>query len=141
MTAPGAVQRFTRPVRQWTPPLSGGQLTTVLDRLRVWTAFDGGALLDDVAAALDDVPPAEELAEELAERLRGHLMRLVTLAVAAEGEQDATATRLIERARTLRVEDLPGDRWKAVAHLRRMGWTTNEFHDWLVAVRYLKDAA
>ncbi|MEU5505888.1 DUF6415 family natural product biosynthesis protein [Streptomyces fungicidicus] len=68
-------------------------------------------------------------------------MRLVTLAVAAEGEQDATATRLIERARTLRVEDLPGDRWKAVAHLRRMGWTTNEFHDWLVAVRYLKDAA
>ncbi|MFK4123796.1 hypothetical protein ACI2LX_00195 [Streptomyces fungicidicus] len=57
MTASGAVQRFTRPVRQWTPPLSGGQLTTVLDRLRVWTAFDGGALLDDVAAALDDVPP------------------------------------------------------------------------------------
>ncbi|WP_086681114.1 DUF6415 family natural product biosynthesis protein [Streptomyces pseudogriseolus] len=141
MTAHGTNQRFTRPVRPWTPPLSGGELTTVLDRLRGWTAFDGGALLDDVATALDDVPPAEEHTEELAERLRGHLMQLVTIAVAAEAEQDTAARQLIERARTLRAEDLPGGHWKAVAHLRRMGWTTNELYDWLAANRRLKEAA
>lgn len=141
MTAPGTIQRFTRPVRAWTPPLSGDELATVLTRLRDWTAFDGVTLLDDIGAALDDVPPAEEDAEDLAQRLRGHLMRLVHIAVAAEAEQDTAAAQLIEQARTLRAEELPGDRWKAVAHLRRLGWTANELHDRLVATRCLKEAA
>ncbi|MDN3271515.1 DUF6415 family natural product biosynthesis protein [Streptomyces sp. MA15] len=113
----------------------------MLDRLRGWTPFDGGALLDDVAAALDDVPPAEEDTEELAERLRGHLMRLVTIGVATEAEEDTAAAQLIEQARTLRVEELPGGHWKAVAHLRRLGWTANELHDRLAALRCLKEAA
>ncbi|MFF1276996.1 DUF6415 family natural product biosynthesis protein [Streptomyces marokkonensis] len=113
----------------------------MLDRLRGWTAFDGGALLDDVAAALDDVPPPEEDTEEIAGRLRGHLGRLVTIAVATEAEQDAAAARLIEHARTLRADDLPGDYRKAVGHLRRMGWIVNELLDRLVAVRCLKEVA
>ena len=69
MSAP----RFTRPVHPWTPPLDNRQLTTVLNRLRDWTAFDGCALLDDVAAALDDVPPADEDTAQLAEWFREHL--------------------------------------------------------------------
>ncbi|WP_406723444.1 DUF6415 family natural product biosynthesis protein [Streptomyces sp. GD-15H] len=141
MTAPGTVQRFTRPVPRWTPPLSGDELATVLHRIRSWQAFDGDALLDDVAAALDDVPPAEEDVEEIAQRLRGHLMRLVTIAVAAEAEQDATAAQLIGQARTLRAEDVPGHHRKAIGHLRRMGWTANELLERLVATRCLKEVA
>jgi len=112
-----------------------------LDRLHGWTAFDGGALLDDAATVLDDVPPAEEDTEELAERLRRHLMRLVHIAVAAETDQIPAAARLIEQARTLRAEDLPGGRWKAVGHLRRMGWTASELLDRLVATRCLREVA
>lgn len=141
MNAAGTTPHLTRPVSPCTPPLDRRQLTTVLDRLRGWTPFDGGALLDDVAAALDDVPPAEEDTEELAERLRGHLMRLVTIGVATEAEEDTAAAQLIEQARTLRVEELPGGHWKAVAHLRRLGWTANELHDRLAALRCLKEAA
>lgn len=124
-----------------TATLDVETLTEVLEKVRQWTPFDGGTLLDDVAAALDDVPPTEEDTEELAERLRGHLMRLVTIAVAAEAEEDTAAAQLIERARALRVEDLPGGRWKAVAHLRRLGWTANELHDRLAVIRCLKEAA
>ncbi|GED90682.1 hypothetical protein TNCT6_77670 [Streptomyces sp. 6-11-2] len=116
-------------------------LATVLQKVRKWQAFDGDALLDDVGAVLDDCIPAEEYVDELAQRLRGHLMQLVTIAVAAEAEQrDETAARLVDRARTLRTEDMPGDHWKAVGHLRRMGWTVNELLERLVATRCLKEA-
>ncbi|MGW0078941.1 DUF6415 family natural product biosynthesis protein [Streptomyces sp. P9-2] len=127
-------------MRPWTPPLDNGQLTTVLNRLRRWTAFDGCALLDDVAAVLDDVPPAEENTTELAERLRGHLARLVTIAVASEAEQDTAAAQLVLRARALHADSLPRGRQAAMAHLRRLGWTVNELHDRLVAIRCLKEA-
>lgn len=141
MTVSLPVRRRRRPVTPWTPPLDGEALHTVLDKVRRWRPFDGDALLDDVGAVLDDCIPAEEHVDELAQRLRGHLIRLVTIAVAAEAEQrDETAARLIERARTMSAEDMPGDRWKAVGHLRRMGWAVNELHDRLVAIRCLKEA-
>ncbi|EFL42333.1 conserved hypothetical protein [Streptomyces griseoflavus Tu4000] len=127
-------------VRPWTPSLSSGELATVLNRLRSWNPFDGGALLDDVAVVLDDVLPAEEATEEIAERLRGHLIRLSNIAIAAEAERDPAAVRPIEQARTLRCEDLPGDHWTAIGHLRRLGWTANELLERLVAVRCLKEA-
>ncbi|MGA5629547.1 DUF6415 family natural product biosynthesis protein [Streptomyces cellulosae] len=130
-----------RPVRRWVPPLSGTELVTVLDRLRGWSPFDGGALLDDVAAVLDDVPPAEEDTTQLAERLSEHLARLVTIAVASEAEQDTTAAQLVLRARTLYADPLPCGRRAAIAHLRRLGWTANELHDRLTAIRCLKEAA
>ncbi len=130
-----------RPVRRWGPPLSGTELVTVLDRLRSWGPFDGRALLDDVAAALDDVPPSERDAAQLAERLRGLLARLVTISVASEAEQDPTAAQLVLRARTLHADPLPCGRQEAIAHLRRLGWTANELHDRLAAIRCLKEAA
>ncbi|MFJ2566566.1 DUF6415 family natural product biosynthesis protein [Streptomyces sp. NPDC087568] len=117
-------------------------LRDVLAKVHQWQPFDGGALLDDVGAVLDECIPAEEHVDELAERLRGHLMRLVTIAVAAEAEQrDETAAELIKRARTIRAEDAPGDHWRAVGHLRRMGWIVNELLERLVATRCLKEAA
>ncbi|MFI7143150.1 DUF6415 family natural product biosynthesis protein [Streptomyces massasporeus] len=91
-------------------------------------------------AVLDDVPPTEEATEEITERLRRHLLRLVNVAVASGAERDPVAARLIEQARTLRGEDLPGDHWAAVGHLRRLGWTANELLERLVAVRCLKEA-
>ncbi|CAM5656373.1 hypothetical protein GCM10010261_62750 [Streptomyces pilosus] len=141
MTGPSAVQHITRPLQPWEPPLSGGELATVLNRLRSWTAFDGGALLDDVAAVLDDVPPPKEDSEQIAEQLRGHLVRLATIAVATEAAQDTTVTQLLEQARTLRVEDMPNDYSKALGQLRRMGWTASELLDRLVAMRCLKEVA
>lgn len=113
----------------------------VLSKLRAWEPFDGGALLDDMAVVLDDFLPAEECVDEIAQRLRGHLMRLVDIAIAAEAVKDAYAAWLIEQARTVRSEDVPGDYWRAVRHLRRMGWTVNELLERLVATRCLKAAA
>ncbi|WP_437069997.1 DUF6415 family natural product biosynthesis protein [Streptomyces sp. enrichment culture] len=112
----------------------------MLERVRDWQPFDGCALLDDVAAVLDDVPPSEGDAVQLAERLRGHLARLVTIAVASEAEQDTAAAQLVLRARTLHADSLPRGRQAAMAHLRRLGWTANELHDRLVAIRCLKEA-
>ncbi|CAL9657482.1 hypothetical protein SUDANB21_06845 (plasmid) [Streptomyces sp. enrichment culture] len=133
-------QRWTRPVPAWTPPLDSTALHDLLERVRDWQPFDGCALLDDVAAVLDDVPPSEGDAVQLAERLRGHLARLVTIAVASEAEQDTAAAQLVLRARTLHADSLPRGRQAAMAHLRRLGWTANELHDRLVAIRCLKEA-
>lgn len=138
----GRVQHWTRPAKPWTPPLEREALATVLVKIREWQVFDGDALLDDVAVALDEVTPAEEYVEDIARRLRGHLMRLVSIAVATEAEQrDEETTRLVERARMVGSEEAPGDRWQAVGYLRRMGWTANELLEQLVATRYLKAAA
>jgi len=68
-------------------------------------------------------------------------MRLVTIAVAAEADQNAAAAQLIEQARTLRAEDLPGDYRMAVGYLRRLGWIISELLDRLVAVRCLREVA
>ncbi|WP_193511113.1 DUF6415 family natural product biosynthesis protein [Streptomyces griseoloalbus] len=140
MTAPSA-EHFFCSAPQWTPPLSGGELATVLNRLRGWTAFDGDALLDDVALALDDVAPAEEVTQEIAQRFLGHLMRLVNIAIAAEAGRDADAAQLIERARTLRTQGVPGDHRRAVGHLRRRGWIVNELLEQLVEARCLEKVA
>lgn len=133
MSAPAAVQ-------QWAPA-DEETLTTLLTAVRAWTPFDGGALLDDVGAVLDDVIPAEDQVEELAERLRGHLMRLVNIALAGEAGEDDQAAELIARAREVRSEEVPGDHWRAVGHLRRMAWAVNELLERLGAIRCLKECA
>ncbi|MFE0574407.1 DUF6415 family natural product biosynthesis protein [Streptomyces albogriseolus] len=90
---------------------------------------------------MDDVPPAEGDTAPLAQRLSGHLARLVTIAVASEAGQDTTAEQLALQARPLQTEPLPGERRAATAHLRRLGWTANELHDRLTALRRIKEAA
>ncbi|WP_432041777.1 DUF6415 family natural product biosynthesis protein [Streptomyces cadmiisoli] len=139
--SPATLTGFTRHTSQWSPPLQGAELDRVLTKIRHWTPFDGDALLDDIGAVLDDVVPSEEHSEEFARRLRGHLMQLVNIAVAAGAEEDITAAQLIRQARVLRTAEVPGDRWKAVGHLRRMGWTLSELYERLVAAKCLKEAA
>ncbi|MER6789861.1 DUF6415 family natural product biosynthesis protein [Streptomyces sp. NPDC000658] len=127
-------------VAQWAPA-NEETLTTLLAAVRQWRPFDGDALLDDVGAALDDVMPGEDDVEDIAERLRGHLMQLVDIALAGEANDDEEAALLIERARQVRVEDVPGEHWRAVGHLRRMAWIVNELLERLGALRCLKECA
>jgi hypothetical protein len=119
-----------------------GAVADLLVRIRAWTPLDGPALLDDVALVLDEGPPAEEQAEEIAERLRGYLMQLVNIALAGGADRgSAYAGVLIQRARALRVEEMPGDSRRAVLHLRQLGWVTGELLDQLVVLHYVKEAA
>ncbi|MEE4543499.1 DUF6415 family natural product biosynthesis protein [Streptomyces sp. V4-01] len=131
-------------VSRWLPPLDAAGLTDVLGLLRrwAWTGADSEALLDDVATALDDVAPCEEDVEEIVQRLRGHLMRLVDIAVSARVWQtSAYADTLIQRARVLRAEEMPDDHRRAVAHLRRMAWILGDLLDQLVTHDSVKGAA
>ncbi|MGV9349445.1 DUF6415 family natural product biosynthesis protein [Streptomyces spiralis] len=113
----------------------------MLARIRRWQPFDGDALLEDVGAVLDECIPAEQHVDELAQRLRGHLVRLVDVAVATGAERRDTATAgLVERARTVRCEAVPCDRWKAVGYLRRLGWTVQELHERLVVTDCSREA-
>ncbi|KUJ58393.1 hypothetical protein ADL25_03575 [Streptomyces sp. NRRL F-5122] len=136
-----ATRDRARPAVTWTPPLDSEALSHLLTKIHAWEAYDGEALLDDVATVLDEVIPEEEHVEDLAERLRSHLQRLVHIAVAAETERDEQTARVIEQARAVRAKALPGDPRKAVGHLRRLGWTVNELMERLVATRCLKEAA
>lgn len=140
MNAAVAISRWTRPVPRWMAPLDEDVVSGVLAAMRRWSALDGDALLDDVGAVIDDVVPAGDDVEELAERLRGHLMRLVAVAVANKADEEQAA-ELIERARDVRSDELPGDYWRAVGHLRRMAWSVNELLERLGAVRCLREYA
>ncbi|MGA5599662.1 DUF6415 family natural product biosynthesis protein [Streptomyces griseoincarnatus] len=124
-------------VARWAPP-TAETLTAVLDAVRTWTPFDGGEVLDDVAVVLDDGQPPREDVGALAERLRGHLLRLVRIAEANDAETDPEACRLVRQARVLRVEQMPGDAWAAVGHLRRLAWSVNELLDCLGALGCLR---
>lgn len=107
MTGAGASVRC-RPVPAWRPPLNSDQLTAVLAKLHGWRPFDGGALLDDIGAVLDDVPPAENDLKAPAERLDRHLVQLVDIAVASQaGRWDESARALIGQGRALRAEVVP----------------------------------
>ncbi len=132
------VQRWVRPVEPARLP-DRAAVETVLAALRAWHPYDGDTWLDDVADALDSVPPSEGIVDELAQRLRGYLIQLVGYAVNSEMEKrNERATRLITRAREVREEELPGDYLTSVAHLRRMGWAVNELHDLLVELHAVK---
>lgn len=133
MSAPAAAPRWA--------PSDEATLTSLLAAVRAWNPLDGGAVLDDIGAVLDDVIPGEDQVEELAERLRGHLMRLVDIALANAAGEDDQAAALIERARLVRAEETPGDHWRAVGHLRRMAWSVNELLERLGAIRCLKEFA
>jgi hypothetical protein len=142
VTGPATFPRRTRPTPTWAPPLGPEALASVLAKVQRWSPLDGDALLDDVGAVLDNVTPPEDELEDLAQRLRGHLMQLVDIAVAAEADQkDEEAGRLIQQAHTVRAEDMPGHHRQAVGHLRRMAWSVNELLERLSVLKCLKEAS
>ncbi|MEJ8632427.1 DUF6415 family natural product biosynthesis protein [Streptomyces sp. MS2.AVA.5] len=111
----------------------------MLEKFRRWDPYDSNALLDDVGLVMDEVPPPEDALEELAERLRGHLMQLVDIAIGAEvDDKDEEAAALIERARAVRSEEMPGDHRNGSAHLRRLAWAVNELLERMVSTGCVK---
>ncbi|SEP02599.1 DUF6415 family natural product biosynthesis protein [Actinacidiphila rubida] len=131
-------------IPRWQPPLDAAGLNDLHGLLLrwAWTAQDSNDLLDEVARALDDVPPPEEEIEDFVERHRGYLMRLVNIAVATRvWYRSVYADTLVQRARVLRAVEMPGDHSQAVLHLRQMGWVAGELVDQLVVLNSIKGAA
>ncbi|MFJ7131803.1 DUF6415 family natural product biosynthesis protein [Streptomyces fungicidicus] len=133
MTATTLLPGWTHPVRAAVPPFTEAGLRRVLEKVQRWAPYVDGLLLDDVAAVLDDYMPTEHEVDEHAQRLRGHLMRLVHLAVVSKvAEQDGQVADLINRGLTLGTQEVPTDHRRAVGHLRRMAWTLHELIERLV---------
>jgi hypothetical protein len=131
-----------RKVEQWAPPLETDTLARVVAKFRDWEPLDRDTIFDDLASVLGDQAPQDDEVDELAERLRGSLMQIVNIALAGlADEKDQEAAVLIERARTLRSAELPDGYWKALGHLRRLGWVTHELLECLSQTGHLKDAA
>ncbi|WP_307818548.1 DUF6415 family natural product biosynthesis protein [Streptomyces sp. MBT62] len=138
MTAQG----WTHPVRRAEKPSDPDKVRWLLGKVQTWQPYVDGLLLDDLAAVLDDYSPSEEEVEDFALRLRGHLMRLANLALTSKvAERDEVVAELVERARDIRSEELPGDHRQAVGHVRRMAWNVNELLERLVETQCLKAAA
>ncbi|MEV3853055.1 DUF6415 family natural product biosynthesis protein [Streptomyces sp. NPDC050095] len=122
---------------RWSPPHDADQLRAFADRLRVWQPVDVDALLDDVADALDDVPPAAMYLPDLIRRLHAGLDQLMNIAVANEaGAKDDYVAQTLGHSETLRASPLPAE--PAQAHLRQVGWAVNELVDRLVAAKYMR---
>ncbi|MGP4009927.1 DUF6415 family natural product biosynthesis protein [Streptomyces sp. 4N124] len=142
MTAPATVTRWDHSVRPADQPLDPDRLRWVLQKIQRWQPYVDGSLLEDLAVVLDDYTPSEEEVEGIALRLRGHLMRLAKLAVTSRvDQQDNQVADLVESARTVRSEELPGGHRQAVGHVRRMAWNVNELLERLVENQCLKEAA
>ncbi|MEV0301343.1 DUF6415 family natural product biosynthesis protein [Streptomyces prasinus] len=141
MTTAVLCPTWSRPVQAAVPPFTEAGLRRVLEKVQRWAPYVDGLLLDDVAAVLDDHTPTEDEVDKHAQRLRGHLMRLVHLAVASSAaERDERIAHLVERGRAVRSEEMPGDHRRAVGHIRRMAWTTDELLDLLIADQCLTEA-
>ncbi|MFD8228546.1 DUF6415 family natural product biosynthesis protein [Streptomyces massasporeus] len=137
MTAPAG---WAHPVRDAEAHrFAPERLRWVLRKVQTWAPYVDGCLLDDIARVVDDYTPTEAEVEDSALRLRGHLMRLVRLADTAQVTQDERVMELVERARTVRAEELPGDHRRAVGHVRRMALTLEDLLDRLVAVQCLAE--
>ncbi|MGW6604884.1 DUF6415 family natural product biosynthesis protein [Streptomyces sp. NPDC055036] len=128
----------SRPVERWTPTLDAAALTRLATMLRELQPLD--AILDDVGDVLSNQAPPEHEFEEIADCLRGDLMRLVNIALAAEDE-DTEVADLIRQARALRSEELPGDYSSALGHLRRMAGVTNGLLERLAETGSMREIA
>ncbi|MEU9779152.1 DUF6415 family natural product biosynthesis protein [Streptomyces sp. NPDC047968] len=132
-----APQQVHPQVRPWEPPLDAETLAGALDRLRSWTPLDGDALLDDVATALDDVPPDEAEAGRITGRLQDQLTQLLNIAAAGSGLQDRYVAALVQRAREL-FQQWPAGESLAHVSLRQVAWVAGELFDRLAAHHELK---
>jgi hypothetical protein len=131
---------WDHPVRAADVPFDPERLRWVLEKVQKWQPYVDGFLLDDVATVLDNFTPSEDEIDDCALRLRGHLMRLVTLAEADKVvERDQRVDELVTQACRVRSEELPGDHRRAVGHVRRMAWTLNELLERLVENQCLKE--
>ncbi|MFC5802164.1 DUF6415 family natural product biosynthesis protein [Streptomyces formicae] len=122
-----------------SPPFDAYEIADILSRLKRWKPLDVDALLDDVAGALDDIPPAALEMPGLIHRLHRHLDQLADISIAnAASERDGGVARLLAQGANLQTTSLPSELAEAQRHLRRVGWVVNELVDRLVAAKYMK---
>jgi uncharacterized protein DUF6415 len=122
------------------PLLEADALAVVVAKLRAWEPLVVDAVFDDLDRVLgDQTPPADQI-DELGECLRGTLMQLGNIAVAdprfPPGDE---LLQLVERARSLRAEEMPGDYWKALGLTRRLAWITTDLIELLIATQHIRD--
>ncbi|MFI2289798.1 DUF6415 family natural product biosynthesis protein [Streptomyces niveus] len=133
-------RRTAPPVERWSPPLDSEGLARIASLLRQVKPLEG--IVDDVGDVLGEQDPGESEFGEIAERLRGDLLRLVAIANAAgNGDGDAEVCRLLQRARTLRSEALPDDSRQALGQLGRMAGLVNDLLERLVETNIVKEVA
>lgn len=120
-------------------PLHPSQLLArVMQAFSRWQPLDLGTVLDDVAVALDDVPPTLEERSHLVQRLHAHLTQLANIALANGAcQRDAQIARLVTRGQTLQAATSVSG--TAQADLRRTGGVLSDLVDRLVAMRYVKE--
>jgi hypothetical protein len=127
---------------EWAePPLEADALAAVVAKLRAWDPLVVDAVFDDLDRVLgDQTPPADQI-DELGECLRGTLMQLGNIAVAdprfPPGDE---LLQLVERARSLRAEEMPGDYRKALGLTRRLAWMTTDLIELMIATQHIRDA-
>ncbi|MFJ2895833.1 DUF6415 family natural product biosynthesis protein [Streptomyces sp. NPDC087218] len=127
-------------MRRTHQPFDPARLNWMLGKVQRWQPYVDGDLLDDVAAVLDDYVPSEDEAEVLATRLRGHLRRMVQLAVTSQVDQrDPEVADLVKRAQDARSTALGEDHSEAVGHLRQLAWTLDAFLECLVENQCLRE--
>ncbi|MGW7600508.1 DUF6415 family natural product biosynthesis protein [Streptomyces antimycoticus] len=106
-------------------------LAQVLAKLEEWEPLQD-TIYEDLADALGDQAPSPGEIDGLVQRIQSSLTRLVTIALAGHaGRSDREAALLIQRAYDLHSVTVPGGYWKAVGHLRQLGWVTNELMECL----------
>jgi uncharacterized protein DUF6415 len=124
------------------PTLSTDRLANIVVKMRAWDPLVVDAVFDDLDRVLgDQTPPADQI-DELGERLRGTLMQLGNIAVADQlFPPSDELLQLVERAWSLRTEEMPGDYWKALGHTRRLAWITTDLIELMIAARHIRDTA
>lgn len=130
------------PVGRWSPPLDSEGLARIASLLRQVKPLE--AIVDDVGDVLSDQDPCENEFGEIAERLRGGLLRLVAIAKAnanANANGDAQVCRLLQRAHMMRSAALPDGSRQALGYLRRMAGLVNDLLERLAETNHVKEVA
>ncbi|MFF4699987.1 hypothetical protein [Streptomyces chattanoogensis] len=124
----------------WSTPRDSDLLTRVLAAVTRWQPLpETGELLDDLADALDDVPPTD--VPNLARRIDGYLAQLVSIALAHGAcDRDRQVAGLVMRGRALQdsAPAAPGAE-ADLRLLRRTSLLVSDLVDRLVAMRHLKE--
>lgn len=154
-TMPVRVKDPTVRAEPWTPPLDTLGLHDLLSAVRNWEPVDWDAVYDGLDSILNEEVshhaagsrggrpgaawPGYDEAAELAQHFRGALMHLVNRGLLDDADKKhPDIADLIERARTSRAEELPGDQHQDVVFLRRLGQVTLQLAERLEEVGIVK---
>ncbi|MFF1693550.1 DUF6415 family natural product biosynthesis protein [Streptomyces sp. NPDC058257] len=153
---PVRVKDPTVPTTPWSTPLGRLGLHDLLSAVRNWEPVDWDSVYDGLDTVLNEEvshhaagasgsgrPGAAGLGydetEELVQRFRGALMQLVNRGLRDDAhKKHPDIADLIERARTLRSQELPGDERQSLTFLRKLGRVTLELAERLDEVGIVK---